>query len=80
MREYAKQAPIQIQAYNAATHNLYSEVPLEVIVSDGVASTSQSTTLRQAGDEGDSPKSPGGTPSRGKCLSYLQCPILYTNL
>lgn len=66
VRDYAKLAPVQIQAYNAASHHLYSEVPEEIIVPDGAASTSQSTAIRQAGDEGDSPKSPGGTPSRGK--------------
>ncbi|XP_034235405.1 phospholipase DDHD1-like [Thrips palmi] len=64
VRDYAKLAPIQIQAYNAATHVLYSDVPLELIPSDATASTSQATAMRQAGDEGDSPKSPGGTPSR----------------
>ena len=66
MREYAKVAPLQIQAYNATTHTLYSDVPPELIVSDGAASSSQSASSRQAGDEADSPKSPGGTPSRGK--------------
>jgi len=70
MRHYAVLAPVQIQAYNAATHKLYSDVPLEIIP-DGVASTSQPTAMRQTGDEGDSPKSPGGTPSRGRCYSLL---------
>lgn len=64
VREYAKLAPLQIQAYNAAIHTLYSDIPVELIVSDGVASTSLSAPSRQAGDDGDSPKSPGGTPSR----------------
>lgn len=66
VREYSKLAPLQIQAYNAATHSLYSDVPLELIVPESVSSASQSASARQTTDDGDSPKSPGGTPSRGK--------------
>lgn len=62
VRGYAKLHPVQIQAYNATNHNLYSDVPLEFIV-DGIGSVNQSAATRQGADE-DSPKSPGGTPSR----------------
>ncbi|KAK3913402.1 Phospholipase DDHD1 [Frankliniella fusca] len=63
VRMYAKLLPVQIQAYNAANHTLYEDMIPECIIGDAVASSSQSTATRQGGDE-DSPKSPGGTPSR----------------
>lgn len=64
VREYSKLAPLQIQAYNAATHTLYSDIPLELIVPEGVSSATLSASARQGADDGDSPKSPGGTPNR----------------
>jgi hypothetical protein len=68
VREYSRIAPLQIQAYNAATHVNYKDMPLEPIVPEvtvgGSAGNTAITKCREGVEEleGDSPSS---TPTKG---------------
>jgi hypothetical protein len=74
LRDYSRIAPLQIQAYNAATHVDYKDMPLEPIVPEitvgGNAGNSTVTKRREGVEEleGDSPSS---TPTKGTETSLL---------
>lgn len=68
LRDYSRIAPLQIQAYNAATHIDYKDMPLEPIVPEitvgGNAGTSAITKRREGVDELEA-DSPSNTPTKG---------------
>lgn len=73
LRDYSRIAPLQIQAYNVATHVDYKDMPLEPIdpeITVGGSGGTSTVTKRQEGVDELGAVSPSSTPTKGIEISY----------
>jgi len=66
LRNYSRIAPLQIQAYNAATHVDYKDMPLEPLVPEITSGGNASNSSRREGVEELEADSSTNTPTKSK--------------
>lgn len=66
LRNYSRIAPLQIQAYNAATHVDYKDMPLEPLVPEITSGGNAGNSSRREGVEELEADSSSNTPTKSK--------------